>query len=229
MATWNNIIDNVGDELGLDNYKSTGADVSTTQRVLNRTLQHILQSHSFTWYISATPQSFNTVAGTTEYTLSAFLDIIAMYISTGDSQSYAIPEKTLHWYIKHWANVDFVASDKPDVYARLDLYDIKVAPRPDAIYTINVYYTPAITDFATFTANITVPERVQDVLETGMLSRMYRYLHEYDIARELKNDYALALLSLIKEDKDNPNLIFRKQPFLSAPAYNTQYWKNHFV
>lgn len=238
MATWNDLIDNVSGELNRDDFQAkapAGASVGVSQRALNRTLQNMFGKHPFSWRVVATPLPVLLTVNTTLYDLSTipggvkFQDIFGVWLDTGDTQSRFLDEKSLQWFVDNWANVDFVAAGLPALYTRLDKYSIRIAPKPNAADTLRVYYTLEHTDITDFTVAITVPDKAQEVLELGMLARLYRHLHEWETATGHYNLYNQELDKLVQEDKDKPDLEFVMQPVqFGVRAPSIDYWKSPF-
>jgi len=239
VATWNDIINNVGDELALDTFKVGGGDVAHTQRALNRTLQNMFSSsrHAFSWRVIETPLTVTSVVNQTDYDLSTvtggvkFLDLHSAVMDDGTSATRPLVEKTLKWYIRHFANVGTIGSGTPIYYTRVGLYTVRVAPKPSSVtQLLKFYYTLEPQEITVFTATVDIPERALEVLELGILSRLYRFLHESERHIALQNDYKRELVNLVKEDKNNPNLSFVMQPFnTGGHGATTEYWKNPFV
>lgn len=235
MVTWNSLIDNVGDELALDSYKSVGADVAVTRRALNRTLQNLFSRHAFSWNVSSVPLSVTLVLNQTQYNLSTvpggvkFQHIFGIVLDTGDTKTHALIEKTLRWYNNNVSSVVYDAARTPHIYTTLGQFDVKLYPKPNKADKLEVYYTLEHVDLTVFTGAITIPERVQEVLELGILARVYRHLHELD---QVTIHYALykdAVAELIEEDLNRPDLTFTMQPFRSGRASNIEPWKTPFA
>lgn len=222
MATWDNLIDNVGDELALDNHKSTGADKAVTQRALNRTLQNLFSKHAFSWNVVADPLVVTLVIDQIQYNLSTvtggvkFQHIFSIVIDTGDTRSAPLTEKTLKWFNKNRSSVKYDPVGTPHLYTTIGQFDIKVAPKPVLADKLDVYYILEHVDITDFTAVITIPDRVQEVVELGMLARMYRYLHELEQTTVHHILYKDARAELIEEDLNRPDLTFTLQPFRSG-------------
>lgn len=236
MATWNNLIDNVGDELALDTFKTSGVDVSHTQRFLNRTLQNMYSAHPFSWRVQETPLSVTSIVNQTDYNLSTvtggvkFQDIFVMFLDDGTSGSREMIEKSLRWYIANFANVAYLGGSTPIYYARIDQYSIRVAPKPSSVsYIMKVYYTLEHADVTVFTDDTNVADKIHEVIELGMLARAYRYLRESEAASRFKLDYEFELDRLILEDKKKPNLIFEMQLFQGRRGFSGEYWKSPFA
>lgn len=237
MATWNDLINNVGDELALDSFKFGGSDVTHTQRFLNRTLQNMYAAHAFSWRVVPTPLAVPSVVNQTDYDLSAvsggvkFQHIFTVFLDDGTSATRKMVEKSLAWYIANYANVAYVGSGTPIYYATVGRYTIRVAPKPSSTsYIITVYYTLEHEDITDFTVETDVANKIHEVIEIGMLARAYRYLRETDGAARFKLDYEFELDRIITEDRKKPNLTFVMQPFRSGGhGFSTEYWKNPFV
>jgi len=233
MATWNNLIDNVGDELALDSYKSAGADVAQTQRALNRTLQQLFSGvgHPFAWRIIEAPLVLVPIVGQTDYDLSTIVggrkvqDIFAAFVHPVGGRAYQITERPLRWFIDHYADVDNAGGGQTQVYTRVGQYTVRLGPKPAAITDeVKFYISEEFADITTFTDTITLPSNVQEVVELGTLSRLYRFLHEFELARELKAEYEAGVGGLIRTDKNNPNMDFIMEGSFRQPV-SGDYWR----
>lgn len=230
----------MGLETDRTDLQSAGANVSVSQGILNDTLRDLLNRYPFTWRVTPTPVtvSANLGGGVTGklYNITAVapkvMDIYGIILDDGTLSTRLMDEISLNDYIQKWGNIDFLPTGRPVEYTKASETKFLVAPIPqDPTYNFRCYISYQFAEITDFTLAITdVPDRALETLRVGMLCRLYRWLHEWEIAAKLYNLYEQLIKVLIDEDKTAPNLEFRFQEAVFAVRpVGINYWQSPFM
>lgn len=236
MTTGNQLIDAVSSELNRDDLASSGDNKTVSQGALNNTLRDILNRYAFSWRVADSPLTVTCIVSPSPvsiYDLSAaptstkIQDIAEVVLDTGKSDTDSMDEQHPRIFLERWANLDYLGTSTPKEYCRLGKYSIKIAPLPSQAYNMRIYYSPEFVDITDFTTDVSqVLPRMLEVVNLGLLARLYRWLHEFDRYAALYQIYEGAIGTSIKEDKEAPNLQFKLGQTKAKPTGD--YWTNPF-
>lgn len=165
---------------------------------INRAIQHYARTVRF-WF-NETTGTFSTVAnqlayGSSDGVPTNILKVDDVTITINSSDTEILDPRTLDWVLdRNVSNIAGVPSDYAYFQNKFYLY-----PKPDAVYTITLYYLKSYTDL-TSAQNNDFTDNAQDLLEMRATWWVYsKLLRNKDAADEAKSAELESLGTLIKQ------------------------------
>lgn len=248
MPTGNGLIDRAATEVNrVSDLGSTGTNVGQSKAYLDDAIRTVVNRHDFTWRISPTVLSVANVVTdppTLLYDASSgaggikIQDIAAVVLDTAAVDTLPLEEISLARYRRDWANVAYLSATGPTQYAKVGKYSFLVAPPPEsASHSFKITYWPEYIPIPDFAKDLFDPAllpgsffapRAEEAVYLGLLMRMYRYTHDWQAAAGIALQGEAEIQTLIKDDRDKPNLNYTMQPFRSdqGSTGSSKYWAN---